>query len=194
MSRTEGCIHNIYKLYKLFYMQKSQEVKVIQLDSGTGVIVNTSKRKSDICATTATATTTTSVKEVSIHTPRHYQKKVLLHNHGCLLPPVLQHVDTADVGFVYLLITEEQYIAKKPIYKFGFTRHGDVYKRIHQYPKGSILLYCQLVMNASLLETHILRKLRGAFSYCRNIGKEYFEGELNDILTLIKHEIDQPVC
>lgn len=134
------------------------------------------------------------VKHIDILDPRFHVKKALGHDDTLALPSMIVHHDTDNVGYIYLLITESHLAAGNPIYKVGFTRHVDIYTRVKQYPKGSLLLYCELVDDAAAKETNILRKMRGFFTHRRDIGKEYFQGKVEDMLNVIKGALRIASC
>lgn len=93
-------------------------------------------------------------------------------------------------GYVYVIILREFLRAKESVIKFGCTK--DVTKRFTEYPKGSKLLFFQLVDNYTQVERDILAKLREEFLQRRDIGREYFEGTIFRMLQLIYDTIPVP--
>jgi hypothetical protein len=94
--------------------------------------------------------------------------------------------DTSYDGFIYLLREREFIKTNEPIFKFGKTKSSNASHRINSYPKDSEICYIEKVKNCDQLEKDILVKLRFNFDQRTDIGREYFEGKIEDILKLIK--------
>jgi hypothetical protein len=84
-------------------------------------------------------------------------------------------------GFIYLIIEREFIKTGENIYKIGKTNQKK-FKRFDQYPKGSCLLYYQKVNEYNKVEKEIIEKLKDKYKLVKDIGHEYFEGNLIDIL------------
>ena len=89
---------------------------------------------------------------------------------------------TSD-GYIYLLITREFISQKLSVFKFGFT--SNIIKRFNSYPKGSLLILSHFVREAYGLETTILKALRETFIQRKDFGREYFEGDIDNIIAMI---------
>lgn len=86
-------------------------------------------------------------------------------------------------GYIYVLKEREFIRVNEPVYKVGCTE--DIFKRTKQYPKGSQLLYCQAVNNcveAERIALKLLLTLESKFKQRRDIGREYFECKLHDMI------------
>jgi hypothetical protein len=87
-----------------------------------------------------------------------------------------------DKGHIYVLIEREFIKTKENIYKIGHTKKEDVKSRTNQYPKGSKLIYSEEVNNPKQKEIDIINLLKTNYTQRMDIGIEYFEGSLDDIL------------
>ena len=83
-------------------------------------------------------------------------------------------------NYVYLIREREFMRLKEPIYKIGKTTQLPN-TRLAGYPKGSeILLYID-VENCHNTEKSILAVFDTRYKCRRDIGREYYEGDLNDM-------------
>ena len=79
------------------------------------------------------------------------------------------------------IIKEREFInARSPVFKVGYSDALPV--RMKSYPKGSIILATMRVNNGRSTERKVLAALRSQFIHRRDIGSEYFEGPLVDIV------------
>lgn len=92
--------------------------------------------------------------------------------------------NTPSQGYIYLMKEREFIKTEENIYKIGKTNQKN-FKRFSQYPKGSCLLYYQKVNDYNRVEKMIIRELRIKYKTLKDIGKEYFEGNVIDILLSI---------
>ena len=90
--------------------------------------------------------------------------------------------DISD-GYIYLIIEREFLNKQASVFKFGYT--SNILQRFAGYPKGSKLLLTLCVYDAHGLEKAILKALRENFIQRTDIGREYFEGDVNKIIALI---------
>jgi hypothetical protein len=88
-------------------------------------------------------------------------------------------------GFIYLLQLHEH--AHNNIYKVGRTH--DLSKRLSGYPKHSALVLSFQVSDALNAERTILSQLRSACVQRTDIGTEYFEGALDEIIRVINQNM-----
>lgn len=91
------------------------------------------------------------------------------------------HIGMASSEWVYLLIEREFLKTKEAIYKIGRTDDWD--SRVKQYPKGSALLGLVHVSNSVSAEKALVATFKQQFAARRDIGREYFEGEHQAVLT-----------
>ena len=89
--------------------------------------------------------------------------------------------------YIYLIHEREFKRFNEPIYKFGKT--VKLMNRMRNYPKNSDILLILKVENCDIMEKIILKKLRFNFKQRKDIGAEYFEGELYEIIKLICLEV-----
>jgi hypothetical protein len=89
-------------------------------------------------------------------------------------------------GYIYLIIEREFIKTDENIYKIGKTSQKD-FKRFNQYPNGSCLLYFQEVDEYNKVEKYIIEELKNKHKLIKDIGREYFQGDLiNILLDIIK--------
>ena len=92
-------------------------------------------------------------------------------------------------GFIYLLREREFIKTSESVFKFGKTKSPNAYRRINSYPKGSEIYYIERVKDCDQLERDILAKMCINFNQRTDIGREYFEGNIDDIIGLIKSSL-----
>jgi hypothetical protein len=97
-----------------------------------------------------------------------------------------------NTGYIYVIIEREFIKTDEKIYKIGKTGQEN-FNRFNQYPKNSILLYYQKTNDYENMEKKILLKLKEKFIQKKNIGKEYFNGNIVEIVKEII-EIIFPNC
>jgi hypothetical protein len=88
-----------------------------------------------------------------------------------------------DNQYVYLIIEREFIKTKENIYAIGKTTQPT--KRFTQYPKGSNLIKLEKVSNCHNCETIIKKEFAKNFIQRKDIGTEYFEGDINDMCILM---------
>ena len=86
-----------------------------------------------------------------------------------------------EIGYIYVIIEREFIKTNESIYKIGKTGQ-EKFKRFNQYPKNSILLYYQKCDDYENMERIILERLKSKFVQKKNIGNEYFNGNIIDIV------------
>jgi len=83
-------------------------------------------------------------------------------------------------GSIYLLIEREFLKSGEKIYKIGKTKQEGL-KRFGQYPKGSELLLYIKTLDCDEDEKKLKKRLEDKYKCRRDIGTEYYEGDVNDI-------------
>ena len=83
--------------------------------------------------------------------------------------------------YVYLLQEREFIKTNENIYKFGNTKQSNL-NRFKQYPKNSNLLFQMKVNDCIQIESKISKKFKIKYKQCLEIGKEYFEGDCNEMI------------
>lgn len=95
---------------------------------------------------------------------------------------------TSDTnGYIYLLVLREFRKNKESIVKFGCSKN--IINRFGQYPKGSLLIYTQYVQSYIETEKVVLKVLRENYIPRKDIGSEYFEGCVSNIIKTIQDTI-----
>lgn len=87
-------------------------------------------------------------------------------------------------GYIYVIITREFIALQESVVKAGYTK--DIVHRFYHYPKNSKLLFCQYVEDAYETEKRVLQELRQQYVQRKDIGKEYFEGQIWNIVATVK--------
>ncbi len=93
-------------------------------------------------------------------------------------------------NYIYLLIEREFVNLKMLIYKVGKSKQENT-KRFKQYPKGSILYYQRICNDCDKLEKEIIKKFKIEFKQVKDIGNEYFEGNVNKMINIINEIINE---
>lgn len=86
-----------------------------------------------------------------------------------------------NYGYIYVIKEREFLKTKENIYKIGKTKQNN-FNRFKQYPKNSILLYYRKTKCCDIVEKRIINKLSENFEQQKNIGREYFKGNIMNIL------------
>lgn len=88
------------------------------------------------------------------------------------------------INYIYMLIEREFINSKKNIYKIGKTKQ-EPHKRFYGYPKDTRIIYLREVTDCDKCETDILNLFKNKFKLKKEIGREYFEGNKNDMVNEI---------
>lgn len=86
-------------------------------------------------------------------------------------------------GSIYILREREFMALGQFTYKVG--RTGDICKRIRGYPKGSNVLFNIKVFDMKETEKNVLDVFKETFVQCRDIGLEYFQGNIYSMIETI---------
>jgi len=84
-------------------------------------------------------------------------------------------------NYMYLLQEREFIRSEQPVYKMGITK--TLYNRMGQYPKGSIII-CVMPIDGDP-ETLCLHRFREIFIARTDIGSEYFQGNIDEMVKLL---------
>lgn len=106
------------------------------------------------------------------------------------------NIDIIDNGNYCYIIQEREFIkTKESIYKIGKTAKGCC-KRFKKYPKGSILILLLKVDCCDIIENKIINIFDYKFIQRKDIGREYYEGCITDMIKemehIVKNEINIP--
>lgn len=86
---------------------------------------------------------------------------------------------------VYVIWTREFMRNKEQIYKVG--RTSNLKERLNNYGKGSVVLFYQETSQNVRAESKCLEICRLKFQQRTEFGKEYFEGNVNEIIRALSH-------
>ncbi len=92
-------------------------------------------------------------------------------------------------GYLYMLKEREFIKTGESIYKIGKTTRA-LQQRMSEYPKNSMLFIAILCEDCHKSELSLLKKFRMEYNNRCDIGKEYFEG---DIQTMLRYFCDTVV-
>lgn len=84
---------------------------------------------------------------------------------------------------IYLLREREFINNKRSLYKIGRSHSLDT--RLKHYPKGSEIIILMACTNSITIETKLINDFRKRFTQCLEIGREYFEGNKDEMVQLI---------
>ena len=90
--------------------------------------------------------------------------------------------------YIYLLQTRESITNNEQVYKVGRT-YQDELKRFNNYPKGSQLHLYISCLNSVEVERSIITDFNNLFQNVDLYGKEYFKGNLLDMMKVILNNI-----
>ena len=94
------------------------------------------------------------------------------------------HDITSSTNYIYLLQEREFLKTGELIYKVGRTTKPN-YQRFNQYPNGSVLLFQMICIDCVKNEMSIIEQFKHKFISRPDIGREYFEGDYNDMIDTI---------
>ena len=89
--------------------------------------------------------------------------------------------------FIYLLQTRESIRNNETVYKVGRTSQDEL-KRFNEYPKGSLLHVHLSCCNSVVVERNILEQFNRHFENVHLYGKEYFDGDLLRMMSIVCRE------
>ena len=85
----------------------------------------------------------------------------------------------------FYLLQEREFIkSNEPIYKIGKTSKT-MLTRLKGYPKNSNVFYSNIVDKKYNIESNIKKKFIKEFIQRKDIGSEYFEGSIIDMINII---------
>lgn len=87
-------------------------------------------------------------------------------------------------GYIYVIQVREFLKANESVVKVGQTE--DILRRFYDYPKGSRLIYTCFVSDCKLSEKIMLQKMKDQFIVRRDLGREYFEGNIASMIGFIQ--------
>jgi hypothetical protein len=94
------------------------------------------------------------------------------------------------MNYIYLLQEREFLKTNESIYKIG--RTAQYYEtRLSQYPKGSKTILVKKCNNCYSMETRLLKDFRAKFVNRTDIGKEYFEGDVEEMINIITTVLEE---
>jgi hypothetical protein len=89
----------------------------------------------------------------------------------------------AASGYLYAIQTREFLNQKESVVKIGRTH--DIVQRFKSYPKGSRLLCTIYVEDYIKKEQILIQNLREIYKQRKDLGSEYFEGRITDMLNVL---------
>lgn len=95
---------------------------------------------------------------------------------------------TERYNYIYIIYLSTIGQSGELIFKFGKTH--DIFHRFFGYPKNSVLLYCCRVIDCHWVESEIYIFFKQNFEQMVNLGREYFRGDIKNIIGSIDRLID----
>ena len=95
---------------------------------------------------------------------------------------------TSTFGYIYIVHEREFINANLHIYKIGNTE--SIARRLPQYPKGSHLKFCVQTCNFVAFEKDIIKLFDDKFVQKKDIGREYYEGDVISMITTIASMVE----
>lgn len=90
---------------------------------------------------------------------------------------------SSTLGFIYIIQEREFINARLNIYKIGYSE--SIARRLPQYPKESELKFCVQTRNFVAFERAVIKRFDVQFKLRSDIGREYYEGDLCDMIISI---------
>jgi len=90
-------------------------------------------------------------------------------------------------NYIYILQTREFINAKNNIYKIGKSGQENL-KRFNSYPKGSKLIMQVICSDCNIVEKNIIDLFKEKYTQKKDIGTEYFEGDMYQMMDDIYDE------
>ena len=90
-------------------------------------------------------------------------------------------------AYVYAVMVRESLLLRENVIKFGYTKKG-LKNRMSQYPKGSVLVSSTACDPAVVqnVETEVLIAARERFKQRTDMGVEYFQGDVRNMIALLQ--------
>lgn len=88
------------------------------------------------------------------------------------------------MDYIYLLREREFIKLNEYVYKIGKSKQ-EFGKRLNDYPKDSEVLLTIKVVNCDITEQIIISKFKDSFKHRDDIGAEYFEGDIKEMMQII---------
>lgn len=85
-------------------------------------------------------------------------------------------------GCLYIIQTRESIRLEEDVYKIGKTQ--SMQQRMNKYPKGSSLHKTIRVSDRHMAEKLVLREFRQKFTRREDMGHEYFQGNLQEMMQI----------
>ena len=96
--------------------------------------------------------------------------------------------DDKNINYIYLLQEREFIKSNENIYKIGKSKQENL-KRIINYPNGTKLLLQMSCNNCDYIESCLIKIFKKEFINKKDIGYEYFEGDVLDMIEVIYNYI-----
>jgi len=106
-------------------------------------------------------------------------KLIILYN----LLNITHSLVISKIGYIYIIKEREFINSNTNIYKIGRTQ--DILERVKNYPKNSKLHYTVIVNDVVNTETKLIKLFIYHFNHRKDIGREYFEGDVKQMIDII---------
>lgn len=98
---------------------------------------------------------------------------------------MVETIEGEDVmyGFLYIVWVYDFIERGEPVYKIGTTKN--ICRRMREYPKKSVLLFSMYNDDYIGYERYLIKKFEKTFTLRRDLGHEYFEGDVNKMMEIM---------
>ena len=93
--------------------------------------------------------------------------------------------------YIYIIHCRASVNCNESVYKIGKTKNFE--KRLSGYDKGSIPILLLFVKNSDSFETYMKTKFTSIFIKRQDYGNEYFEGDVNKMVSVILNEFNKEI-
>ena len=107
------------------------------------------------------------------------------------VPAKLNESEKCTKGYNYIIREREFIRMNEEVYKVG--KCEDISKRFKQYPKGSELVKYATVKDRHMSESLMIDNFKKHFKHRKDIGNEYFEGDISLILCKFHENVAKEV-
>jgi hypothetical protein len=90
----------------------------------------------------------------------------------------------------YLYLIHPRNLEKNDVCIYKIGRTYDLENRLNVYPSNSVVYRVTRVINCYYAETRLISTFHKNFTHRKDIGKEYFEGDLSDMVECMQILID----
>ena len=132
---------------------------------------------------------------INLHYKKPQPETTVIAQENKLINGSTTMTDCDIYGYIYLIQPREFIKTNEKIYKIGKTSRS-IIQRFSEYPKQSSLLYCCPVncKELNMIETGVIKLFDEKFKKRVDIGSEYYQGELFQMILVINNYLNTHIC